>query len=119
MTGALGITGWALDLVGIKDIWIDRDRTASDMAGPAVFFIGYALRVDGARPDVAAAYPTFPENSRAGWGYMLLTNVLPNQGNGTYTFHIYADALDGQSVLLGSPDDHVLECDGDAAVRRD
>ena len=31
-----------------------------------------------ARPDVEAAFPTTPNNYRAAWGYMLLTNMLPD-----------------------------------------
>ena len=31
--------------------------------------------------------PTSPRSSRAGWGFMVLTNMLPNQGNGTYVFY--------------------------------
>ena len=27
-----------------------------------------------------------PANTRAGWGFMVLTNMLPDQGNGTYQF---------------------------------
>ncbi len=52
-------------------------------------FIGTAVFVAGARPDVAKrAYPTYPFNDRAGWGFLILTNMLPNQGNGM--FRIYA-----------------------------
>ena len=29
-------------------------------------------------------YPTYPKSYQAGWGYMMLTNFLPNGGNGTY-----------------------------------
>jgi len=33
---------------------------------------------------------------------MVLTNMLPNQGNGTFTFHAYATNYAGQTSLLGS-----------------
>ena len=33
---------------------------------------------------------------------MLLSNMLPNQGNGTFTLHAYARSVDGGSVLLGT-----------------
>ena len=42
----------------------------------------------GARSDVQAAYPTRPMSEKAGWGYMLLTNMLPGGGNGTFTLHV-------------------------------
>jgi hypothetical protein len=64
--------------------------------------IGGAVLVNGARPDVAALFPTAPQKDRAGWGYLLLTNFLPNQGNGTFTLYAYAVDLDGQQALLGT-----------------
>ena len=33
---------------------------------------------------------------------MILTNFLPNQGNGTFRLHAYAWDADGQTTLLGS-----------------
>jgi hypothetical protein len=33
---------------------------------------------------------------------MLLTNMLPNGGNGPFTFYVYADDMDGHSALLGT-----------------
>ena len=53
--------------------------------GSGLVYIGDAVLVEGARPDVEAAYPDYPDNYKAGWGYNLLTNGLPNQGNGTFT----------------------------------
>ena len=53
--------------------------------GPSEIFTGDATRVKGARADIAARFGT-PQSRRAGWGYMLLSNVLPGAGNGTFTF---------------------------------
>jgi hypothetical protein len=64
--------------------------------------VGHATRVEGARPDIVTRYPNHPGVSRAGWGYLLLTNMLPNGGNGTFTLHAYADDAEGNAVLLGS-----------------
>src|SRR6185312_6783671 len=77
-------------------------------------FIGNAVLVDGARPDVGAANPTAPRNTRAGWGYLLLTNFLPNQGNGT--FKLYANAIDaeGHITSLGS---RTITCANSTATR--
>jgi hypothetical protein len=33
---------------------------------------------------------------------MVLTNMLPNQGNGVFTFHVYFDDADGHTTLAGS-----------------
>ena len=68
---------------------------------------------------MAAQFPTSPRNGRAGWGLMVLTNMLPNQGNGTYVFHIWIEDREGNTVLLGS---RTMTCDNassDAAVRSD
>ena len=46
--------------------------------------------------------PTTPLNYRAGWGFLVLTNMLPNQGNGTFNLHMNAIDLDGQRGALGS-----------------
>ena len=44
------------------------------------------------------AFPTYPLATRAGWGFMVLTNMLPNQGNGTYRFTMRAQDREGQLV---------------------
>jgi hypothetical protein len=101
LSGAIGITGWALDDVGIEGVRIFRDAVAGEAPGTLVF-VGDAVRVAGARPDVASLYTNlFPYNEEAGWGYLLLSNMLPNQGNGTFTFSAFADDVEGRSVLLG------------------
>jgi hypothetical protein len=100
VTGAVPVTGWALDDVGVQTVQIWRDAVAGEPTGP--LFVGNATFVEGARPDVAAAYPTYPNATRAGWGYMLLTNGLPNGGNGTFRLHAQAVDGDGNQTPLGS-----------------
>ncbi len=85
----------------------------AEPAGARVF-IGDAVFVEGSRPDVELDYPNAPLSSRAGWGYMLLTNFLPNGGNGTYTLHAYATDREGHEVLLGSK---TITCDNAHAVK--
>ena len=47
--------------------------------------------------------PTIPAAAvAAGWGFMVLTNMLPNQGNGTYLFFVYAQDREGHTTLLGT-----------------
>jgi hypothetical protein len=65
-------------------------------------YVGDAIFVEGARPDVEEAYPTFPKNYRAGWGYMMLSYFLPNGGNGRYTIYAKATDFEGHVVTLGS-----------------
>jgi hypothetical protein len=95
--GNIPVTGWALDDVEVTKVEIKRAPHVEDSSviiGPdGLVYIGDAVFVRGARPDVEAAYPAYPRTDRAGWGYMLLTNFLPNGGNGTFT--LYAIAYDG------------------------
>jgi hypothetical protein len=89
-------TGWALDDIEVESvkIYLKQENNLN--------YIGDALFVEGARPDVETAYSQYPNSSRAGWGYMMLTNFLPNGGNGTYTFHAIAADSSGHEVTLGT-----------------
>jgi hypothetical protein len=108
LSGAVGITGWALceDEVPTVEVW--RDPVSGENLPPnGLVYLGSAAFVPGARPDVAAAVPTLPFRARAGWGLQILTNQLPNSsgsgplGNGTYKFHIIARNLQGQATEIG------------------
>ena len=101
VAGSLAVTGWALDDVGVRAVRILRDPVAGEPSG-SLIHLGHAVRVEGARPDVAARFPTLADNTRAGWGYMLLTNTLPARGNGTFRLHAVADDRDGHSTMLGT-----------------
>jgi len=118
ITGAIPVTGWILDDVEVTQVEIKRDSHATDPSGAigpdGLVFIGYGLFVAGARPDVEAAYPAYPFNYRAGWGYMLLTNFLPLQGNGSFRIHAFASDKDGHRVLLGSK---TITCANASAVK--
>ena len=108
---SIPVTGWALDDVGIESVKIYRN---SESEGEDLVYIGDAVLVEGARTDVEQAYFNYPNNYKAGWGYMMLTNFLPNQGNGTFVIHAYANDLDGHSVSLGSK---TITCDNANAVK--
>jgi hypothetical protein len=109
VVGAIGVTGWAIDDIGVSHVSLWRDPIAGETgsAPNGKVFIGNAVQVDGTRPDVDAAQSK-PFDFRAGWGYLLLTNMLPNQGNGTFTLFVYADDPEGHTVLLGS---RTITCD--------
>jgi uncharacterized protein YfaP (DUF2135 family) len=92
---SIAVTGWALDDVGVESVKIYREQ------GSTLAYIGDAVFVAGARPDIAQAYPNYPNNTRAGWGYMMLTNFLPNNGNGTFKIHAVARDTGGNTVTLG------------------
>jgi hypothetical protein len=112
VTGAIPVTGWALDDTSVQSVEIWRDAVSGEPTGP--LFVGYATFVAGTRPDVAAIYPGFPNAGRAGWGYMLLTNMLPSGGNGSYALHAWAIDGDGSRTLLGS---RTISCSNSSATR--
>jgi hypothetical protein len=113
--GAIGVTGWAIDDVGVMSVKIYRTCLAFDnpascqiVLGQNVVFVGDAAFLAGARPDVEAAFPGYPFSYRAGWGMQILTNMLPNLpaaqlygGQGTLTLYAVATDVEGHATLLG------------------
>ena len=99
------VTGWALDDIEVTRVQIKRSSHPDDppaAIGPdGLVFVGDAVFVKGARPDVEGIYPAYPKADRAGWGYMMLTNLFPNQGNGPFTLYAFAYDGSGHRILLG------------------
>lgn len=112
VSGSIAITGWALDDVGVREVQIYRDPVSGEGRKP--IFVGFAIQVEGARPDIEEKYPGYPDSSRAGWGYMLLTNTLPNRGNGKFTFHAIVVDEEWHTTSLGSKR---ITCDNANAVK--
>lgn len=91
VSGSVPVSGWALDTSGIKSLDLyQRPGTSGTFA-----YMGSAIFVEGTRPDVAAAYPLYPQATRAGWGYMLLTHGLGADG----VYQIQARATDNTGVV--------------------
>jgi hypothetical protein len=109
---SIPVTGWALDDVAVEGVKIYREPVSGE--GGDWVYIGDGVFVEGARPDVANAFPGYPDNSRAGWGYMLLTNFLPNGGNGTFTLYAVVSDVVGNEVTLGAK---TIICDNVNAVK--
>jgi hypothetical protein len=105
LRGSIPAAGWALDDIEVSSVKIYRDGNV---------YIGDAVFVEGARPDVESAYPEYPFNYRAVWGYQILTNFLPNGGNGTFTITAIASDSSGNEVTLGSK---TITCDNANAVK--
>jgi len=112
VSGAVAVTGWAVDDVDV-DVAIYRDPVPGDppaaLSPNGKVFVGSVTFVPGARPDVERVLAGYPQLHRAGWGYMLLTNALPDLtasqsvgGNGTFVIHAYAGDAEGNTTLLGS-----------------
>jgi len=103
LTGSVAVTGWALDDVAVANVRLYRNPMAGEATAPnGKVYVGEGKFVQGARPDVAAAYPGFPDADAAGWGCMLLSNFLPNGGNENFTFYVYATDTAGATTLLGA-----------------
>ncbi len=100
VSGAIPVTGWALDDAEVTRVEVHRSPRPGESTQPnGKVYVGEAIFIPGARPDVAAAYPSYPNSERAGWGYMLLTNLLPD---GAHTLYVYAFDANANVVLLGS-----------------
>jgi hypothetical protein len=103
VTGAIPVSGWVLSSTSflVTKVEIYRHPLGNEPAG--LVFIGNATFVPGARPDVQVRYPNYPNANAAGWGYQLLTNVLPNNGNGTFRLHAFAYDSGGNVLELDAP----------------
>jgi hypothetical protein len=107
VVGAIPVTGWALDNIEVTHVDILREPVAGEPAGNLVF-IGTAVFSADARPDVQTMFPASPFSYRAGWGYQMLTNFLPNSsgsgasGNGSYKLHAIAYNKAGSQLDLGT-----------------
>lgn len=95
VSSGVALTGWVVDDTGVNNVKIYYEN------GNDLNYIGDAVFVDGARADIQGAYPTYPGSYKAGWGYMLLTNFLPN-GDSTYKLHAIATDSEGITTDLGT-----------------
>jgi hypothetical protein len=103
VAGEVAFTGWAVDDSGTVGVDVYRSPVPGEPTrANGLVYVGTAVMVPGARPDVARAYPLYPNVSSAGWGFMILTNTLPNAGNGTFTFQAIGRSASGETQLLGS-----------------
>lgn len=108
VSGSIPVTGWALDDIALESVKIYRQE------GTAWVFIGDAVFVEGARPDVEGIYKSYPRNYKAGWGYLLLTNLLPNGGNGVFVLKVVARDISALETVLGT---RTIICDNAHAVK--
>lgn len=109
---SIPVTGWALDDIGVEGVKIYRAPLPTE--GKGMIYIGEAVLVTGARTDIRQAYPGYPMADTAGWGYMMLTNFLPNSGNGTFMLYAIARDGGGNEATLGSK---TITCDNANAVK--
>jgi hypothetical protein len=108
LAGDVNVGGWALSTIPVRvQIW--RNPVPNEPAAAnGLVFVGDTTFVAGTRPDIATAYPGYPNSNAAGWGAQVLTNELPNSagtgaiGNGTYTLHALATDAAGLVTDLGA-----------------
>ena len=106
---SISVSGWALDDIEVESVKIYRE------SGADLVFIGDAVFVEGARPDLETSYANYPLNYRGGWGYMLLTYGLPDQGmSASYVLHAIATDKEGNCTDLGTK---TIYCDNQNAVK--
>jgi hypothetical protein len=93
---SIRIGGWALDDEPDMRVTIERD-TGEGTRTP----LGTATRAEGTRPDVAAAYPEFPDRRHAEWNYLLPCAAVRASG-GRLAVHAVATDRRGQRRELGT-----------------
>ncbi|MBN1780226.1 T9SS type A sorting domain-containing protein [bacterium] len=109
VSGSIPVTGWVLDDLAVESVGIYVQPE-----GGSRVYIGDAVFVEGARPDIASMKYSAPMAEKAGWGYILLTNILPGGGQGTYTLEAMATNISGKQVTLGTK---TIVCDNENAVK--
>ena len=82
VSGAVAIGGWALDDLEVARVLIYREAPFAGGACEPRLSLDGSVRAWGTARRSSSAYPTMPRNDRAGFGFMILTNMLPNQSNG-------------------------------------
>ena len=102
VSGSIALGGWALDDLEVE-ARPDLPRSGGRRAAVQIF-IGTAVFVAGARPDVPEGVSDLSaRTTAAGWGFLILTNMLPNQGNGTFRIYAYADDAEGARDARWAP----------------
>lgn len=86
VSGAFDAGGWAISPAGIMRVDLYADAGKPDQTGLA------SVRELGYRPDVAKAYPQYPNGSESGWRATVRTGTL---APGTHTLDAAAIGNDG------------------------
>ena len=112
VSGNIPVTGWALDDIQVNKVIIKRSPHPDDppeaIGSDGLVYVGDVVFVRGARPDVQSQYYDYPLAERAGWGYMMLTNMLPGGGNDNFTIYAIAEDVSGNQTVLGEKN---ITCD--------
>jgi len=98
--------GWALDDIAATDVEVCRDCTPEEIPGPGCSdtskaLMGHAIFIDGARPDVVAAFPATPRNTFSSWSFPIDPADIP-RSRGPLAIYAIAHDVDGHATLLGT-----------------
>jgi hypothetical protein len=85
LSGAIAATGWVLDDVIVTRVRIYRDPVGAEQS---LVYLADAALIPGARPDVRDAFPQFPGRDRAGYGVMILTDMLQSGKRHVHTSRV-------------------------------
>lgn len=88
VSGAAGMTGWALASGGVRRIIVKVDGADFQQA-----------RYGNIRPDVTAQFPGFPDSAAPGFSFALNTTDF---SNGLHTISVDVERMDGSRVALNS-----------------
>ena len=85
VTGSLGVTGWAIDDIGVARVSICRNLVAGEamnhpFCAPNQIYLGDAVMIDDTRPDLEAASPTTPYQLSRGVGIPRPDEYAPEPG---------------------------------------
>ncbi len=116
IVGAVPFTGWALDDIEVTKVELWRDPFGAEPpTNPnGLVYIGVAMITAGQRPDVEAAYPTFPWRTE-GRGGTDPDQLFAVRGERDVSVAAYVFDAEGHRSTWG-PGALRRQCEGDEAV---
>jgi len=97
--------GWALDEKGPCGVTVEREPFTGEapeiLNERGLVSIGEAQFTPGARPDVADAFPDYPQADQAGWSFELHHSMVREKLPLLILVHVVATGTDGRASLLG------------------
>ncbi|MET4258466.1 MoaA/NifB/PqqE/SkfB family radical SAM enzyme [Bradyrhizobium sp. S3.12.5] len=101
---AVHFEGWALDRKGLSRISLEREalpgepRTLLNERG--LIRVCDVAVINGSRPDVGAAFPGYPNRSRAGWSVQLRREMISQEDEFEASLHVIAFNIDGETAEI-------------------
>ena len=106
VNNAVRFEGWAMSRSGEYEVHVERDPRPGDHAeqlnARGRIPLGMATRTLGARPDVSAAFPDYPDHHRVAWNFELRREAISESLNFRAVVHVVAVSQAGPAADLGS-----------------